>query len=93
MNSYNTTNLARRDAKAKRIMRHLYSNLVVSKYRTAIPNRRDYYDDLYANGKTDRVGTEEVSDPNILRTDSDVLFAGQHRISARCNQQGKLKFS
>ncbi len=56
------------------------SNLFVSKYRTAIPNSKDYYDDLYANGKTDRVGTEEVSDPLILRTESDVLYAGQHRI-------------
>ena len=56
------------------------SNLFVSKYRTAIPNRKDYYDDLFANGKTDRVGTEEVSDPLILRTESDVLYAGQHRI-------------
>jgi outer membrane receptor protein involved in Fe transport len=55
------------------------SNLWVSKYRTAIPNSRDYYDDLYANGKTDRVGSEEVSDPNILRTESDVLYSGQHR--------------
>jgi hypothetical protein len=54
-------------------------NLWVSKYRTAIPNSVDYYNDLYANGKTDRVGSEEVSDPNILRTESDVLYAGQHR--------------
>lgn len=56
------------------------SNLFVTKYRTAIPNSRDYYNDLYANGKTDRVGTEEVSDPLILRTESDVLYSGQHRI-------------
>ena len=55
------------------------SNLFVTKYRTAIPNRNDYFNDLYANGKTDRVGTEEVSDPLILRTESDVLYSGQHR--------------
>jgi outer membrane receptor protein involved in Fe transport len=55
------------------------SNLWVSKYRSAIPNRSDYYDDLYANGKTDRVGSEEVSNKNILRTSSDVLYSGQHR--------------
>jgi outer membrane receptor protein involved in Fe transport len=56
------------------------SNLFVTKYRTAIPNALDYYDDLYANGKTDRVGTDEVSDPLILRTENDVLYAGQHRL-------------
>ena len=55
------------------------SNLWVSKYRTAIPNRSDYYNDLYANGKTDKVGSEEVSNQKILRTESDVLYAGQHR--------------
>ena len=38
-----------------------------------------YFEDLYANGKTDRVGSEEVSDPDILRTESDVLYAGKHR--------------
>jgi len=55
------------------------SNLWVKKYRTAIPTRKDYYDDLYANGKTDRVGSEEVSNPLILRTHSDVLYSGQFR--------------
>lgn len=55
------------------------SNLLVSKFRTAIPNSKDYYDDLYANGKTDRVGSEEVSDKKILRTESPVLYQGQHR--------------
>ena len=55
------------------------SNLWVKKYRTAIPNSKDYYDDLYANGKTDRVGSEEVSNPNILRTHSDVLYSGEFR--------------
>ncbi len=55
------------------------SNLVVSKYRSAIPNRKDYYDDLYANGKTDKVGSEDVANPMILRTESDVLYSGQHR--------------
>jgi hypothetical protein len=55
------------------------SNLWVKKYRTAIPTSKDYYDDLYANGKTDRVGSEEVSNPNILRTHSDVLYSGEFR--------------
>ncbi len=55
------------------------SNLWVSKYRTAIPNSKDYYDDLYTNGKTDKVGSEDVSNKNILRTESPVLYAGQHR--------------
>ncbi len=56
------------------------SNLFVTKYRVAIPNSVDYYNDLYANGKTDKVGSEDVSNPLILRTQSDVLYAGQHRI-------------
>ncbi len=56
------------------------SNLFVTKYRTAIPNTKDYYNDLYANGKTDRVGSEDVSNPLILRTSSDVIYSGQHRI-------------
>ena len=55
------------------------SNLWVSQYRTAIPDSKDYYDDLYANGKTDRVGSEEVSNELLLRTESDVLYAGQFR--------------
>ncbi len=55
------------------------SNLVVSKYRSSIPNTKDYYDDLYANGKTDRVGSEDVSNPLILRTENDVLYSGQYR--------------
>ncbi|MBK7106920.1 MAG: TonB-dependent receptor [Ignavibacteriae bacterium] len=55
------------------------SNLIVSTYRTAIPNSKDYFDDLYANGKTDKVGSEDVSDKNILRTESQVLYQGQHR--------------
>ena len=55
------------------------SNLWVKKYRTAIPNSKDYYDDLYANGKTHRVGSEEVSNPLILRTESVTLYSGQYR--------------
>jgi outer membrane receptor protein involved in Fe transport len=55
------------------------SNLWVSQYRVAIPNSKDYYDDLFANGKTDRVGSEEVSNKDILRTESPVLYSGQNR--------------
>jgi outer membrane receptor protein involved in Fe transport len=55
------------------------SNLLVSKYRVAIPNSKDYYDDLYANGKTDKVGSEDVSDKTILRTENPVIYAGQNR--------------
>ena len=54
-------------------------NLWVSQYRTAIPDSKDYYDDLYANGKTDRVGSEDVSNPDILRTEGDKLYSGQYR--------------
>ena len=55
------------------------SNLLVSKFRTAGTYSADYYNDLYANGKTDKVGSEDVSNKNILRTESQVLYAGQHR--------------
>ncbi len=55
------------------------SNLFVTKYRTAIPEREEYFNDLYANGKTKKYGSEEVSNPLILRTESDVLYKGQHR--------------
>jgi hypothetical protein len=52
------------------------SNLIVSNYRNI--GGKDYYDDLYANGKTDRVGTEEVSNKLILRTHSDNLYRGNY---------------
>jgi len=55
------------------------SNFWVKKYRVAIPHSKDYYDDLYANGKTNRVGSEEVSNPLLLRTRSDYLYSGQYR--------------
>ena len=53
------------------------SNLWVSKFRSTILKDKDYYDDLYANGKTDRVGSEEVSNKNILRTETP---ANQHTV-------------
>ncbi len=65
-----------------RLQMQLYldvSNLLVSKFRTAGTYSADYYNDLYANGKTDKVGSEDVSNKNILRTESQVLYAGQHR--------------
>jgi hypothetical protein len=61
------------------------SNLLVSKFRSRISNNqelknaKDYFDDLFANGKTDRVGSEDVSDKNILRTEFDALYDGEYR--------------
>jgi hypothetical protein len=56
------------------------SNLLVSKYRHANTGSREYFDDLFVNDKTDRVGSEDVSNPLILRTENDVLFRGDHKL-------------
>ncbi len=59
------------------------SNFIVSKYRNLPsygPAREDYFNDLYENGKTDKVGSEDVSDPLLLRTESKVLYRGELRI-------------
>ncbi len=37
----------------------------------------DYYDDLYASGRLDQLGTDKVSDPMILRTESDDIYEGK----------------
>ena len=65
-----------------RLQMQLYldiSNLWVSKYRSAGTWSKEYYDDLYANGNTDKVGSEDVSNKDILRTESEVLYWGEHR--------------
>ena len=56
-----------------------FSNLLVSKYRTANTGSREYFDDLYINNKTKNVGSEDVANPLILRTENDVLYRGEHR--------------
>lgn len=61
------------------------SNLWVSKFRTANTTggdhtaRVDYFNDLYAHGKLDRVGSEEVSDPTLLRTEAFAKYRGELR--------------
>ncbi len=57
------------------------SNLWTSKYRYPPGGQagRDYYNDLYENGKKDQVGTDEVSDKRILRTHREVNYAGAFR--------------
>ena len=57
------------------------SNLLVSEYRDANTGSKEYFDDLFINNKTDRVGSEEVSNPLILRTENDVLYRGEHRLA------------
>ena len=73
--------LTRNFSLLNRIQLELYldiSNLIVSKYRNIDRNigGKDYYDDLWRNGKTDKVGSENVSDQRILRTESDNLYRG-----------------
>lgn len=46
-----------------------------TKYRNI--GGRDYYDDLFINGKTDKVGSEDVSNKLILRTESKDLYRGK----------------
>ena len=69
-------------ALSSRLEMELYldlSNLLVSKYRTANTGSREYFDDLYINNKTKNVGSEDVANPLILRTENDVLYRGEHR--------------
>ena len=71
------------------------SNFLVSKYRyppstpvhlasggqSGFESEIAYYDDLYKHGKTDKVGTEDVSDPKILQTWRNWgKYRGEHRI-------------
>ena len=37
-------------------------------------SREDYYDDLWAAGRLDQVGTDELSNSKILRTESDDIY-------------------
>ncbi|MDZ7372901.1 MAG: carboxypeptidase regulatory-like domain-containing protein [candidate division KSB1 bacterium] len=52
------------------------SNILHSKYRYPPGGKagEDYYDDLYFTGRLDKVGTDKVSDPAILRTESDNVY-------------------
>lgn len=55
------------------------SNLFVSKYRNI--GGSDYYNDLYNNGNTDKVGSEDaVTDKRILRTQSDDIYRGNYSL-------------
>ena len=51
----------------------------LNKDKTFVHPYSSVSDDLFANGKTDEVGSEEVSDKNILRTENPVLYRGKHR--------------
>ena len=52
------------------------SNLLHTKYRYPPGGQagEDYFDDLYKTGRLDKVGTDKVSDPLILRTESDDVY-------------------
>ncbi|RMD98745.1 MAG: hypothetical protein D6814_06915, partial [Calditrichaeota bacterium] len=58
------------------------SNFWVSKYRNLpsyTPARIDYFNDLFEHGKENRVGSEDVSDPLLLRTESKTIYRGKLR--------------
>jgi len=52
------------------------SSIFHTKYRYPPGGKagEDYYDDLYFTGRLDKVGTDKVSDPLILRTESDNVY-------------------
>jgi len=52
------------------------SNIFHTKYRNPPGgrSREDYYDDLYESGRLDEVGTDKLSNPDILRTESDNVY-------------------
>jgi hypothetical protein len=55
------------------------SNIFHTKFRN-LPggrSREDYYDDLYESGRLDEVGTDKLSDSDILRTESDNVYWGK----------------
>ena len=54
------------------------SSLISSKFRNI--GGSDYYNDLYNNGNTDKVGSEDVSNPLILRTESDNIYRGNYNV-------------
>jgi len=59
------------------------SNLLVSKFRNPPGGRagEDYYSDLFASGRLDQVGTDELTDPAILNTEAErnAVYRGQYR--------------
>ncbi len=52
------------------------SNILHSKYRYPPGGRSgdDYYDDLWESGKLDQVGTDKLTDPEILNTENDDVW-------------------
>lgn len=58
------------------------SNILHSKFRN-IPggkSKEDYYDDLWNSGRIDQLGTDELSNPEILRTWSDDVYWAKKKI-------------
>ncbi len=57
------------------------SNILHSKFRN-IPggdSKEDYYDDLWNSGRLDELGTDELTNPKILRTWSDNVYWGEYK--------------
>ena len=52
------------------------SNIFHTKFRYPPGGRSgvDYYDDLWASGRIDEVGTDKLTNPKILRTESDNVY-------------------
>ncbi len=55
------------------------SNLFHSSYRypPGGASGEDYYDDLWKSGRINEVGTDELTDPKILRTENDDVYWGK----------------
>jgi len=52
------------------------SNILHTEFRNPPGGRsgEDYYDDLWESGRLDKVGTDELTNPQILRTESDDVY-------------------
>jgi hypothetical protein len=52
------------------------SNVLHTKFRNPPGgiSKEEYYDDLWESGRLDEVGTDELSNPKILRTESDDVY-------------------
>jgi hypothetical protein len=57
------------------------SSILHSKYRE-LPggqSREDYFNDLYYSGRRDQLGTDKLTDPSILNTESDNVYWAKYK--------------
>ena len=57
------------------------SSILHTKFRNPPGGRsgEDYYDDLWESGRLNQVGTDKLSNPEILRTESDDVYWAKHK--------------